>query len=221
MKPDIGSGACLRKGVTIVELLTVVIIIGILSAVAVPRLLTSTSLTSLDGDYIRLGQAIERGRKAAMKSGARHYLTIDTTKGKWTLYKEKEADSVLSTTADSVVFADSLSKTIRFGFSFIAPSKIATTKYVSPTTGFTDVNPSSTGLGGGFASESCIDATAAGQAGWAIITFCGGVTSSMESGAAYLSSKRSDKIVKAILYNPNVDLHLLRFSWNGTSWGID
>lgn len=210
-----------RAGVTLLEMLTVLVVIGVMSAVVVPRLFRSQSLTMLDGDYIRLGQAIERGRKAAMKSGIRHYLSIDTTKGKWSLYKEKNGDKLLDTSADSLVFLDSLGKTIRFGFTFSAPLSVSTSKYASPTTGFNQTSPVATGLGNGFATEACVDAATPGQANWSVITFCGGATSSMESGVLYLSTNRADNRLQAILYNPNVDLHLLRFTWNGTSWRLN
>lgn len=210
-----------RSGVTLLELMTVIVLLGIMSALVVPRLFTSQSLTMLDGDFVRVGQAIDRGRKAAMKSGVRHYLAIDTTKRKWTLYKEKSSNKLLDTSADSVVYSDSLGKTIRFGFKFSAPSAISTAKYSAPTTGFNQTTPVATGLGKGVASEGCIDAASSGQADWTVITFCGGVTSSMESGVLYLSTTRADNRLHAILYNPNIDLHLLRFTWNGTSWRHD
>lgn len=211
----------LRIGVTLLEMLTVIVMVGIMSALVVPRLFTSQSLTMLDGDFVRVGQSIDRGRKAAMKSGVRHYLAIDTTNRKWTLYKEKNGDKVLDTSADSLVYRDSLGKTIRFGFEFSAPPAITTTKYSSPTTGFNQTTPVATGLGKGLATDGCIDAATSGQADWSVITFCGGVTSSMESGVLYLSTTRADNRLQAILYNPNIDLHLLRFTWNGTSWHLN
>ena len=220
-------GQIRRHGVTFVEVMTVVVLIGIMSAIAVPRMLVAHSVSALDGDFTIMGQVLERGRKAAMKSGVRHYMSINATTRTWTLYKEKSnpINMVLNVGQDSLVARDSLSSSVRFGFGFVPPAKISTTRYTAstaPTVGFADVDPVAGGIGKGDANDRCVDnATSPAAANWTTITFCGGATSAMESGVLYLSTKRSDRRLHAIVYNPNVDLHLLRFTWNGTQWTLD
>lgn len=218
------TGKIRRRGFSMIELMTVVVLIGILSAIAVPRMFVSHSLSALDGDFTIMKQVIERGRKAAMKTGVRHYMTINPATRTWSLYKEKSnpLNMVYDAGTDSLVARDTLSPSVRFGFGFSAPPKIVTTRYASPTAGLVDVNPVSGGIGKGNASDPCVDnASAPGPANWTTITFCGGATSAMESGVLYLSTTRSDRRLHAIVYNPNVDLHLLRFTWNGTQWNLD
>ena len=211
----------LARGVTIIELMVVVIMIGILSAIAVPKFMTSQGLNALDGDFVRLSQGIELGRKAAARTGFRHYLAIDTTRKTWKLYRETGSNTTLTVGSDSLISADSLSNTSRFGFTFTAPSRITTTRYSKPDTLFTHTAPQAGGLAQGLPTESCRDAATAGQADWSVITFCQGSTSPMESGVLYISTKRSAKRLYAVLYNPTIALRIMRFAWNGTSWSLN
>lgn len=200
-----------------VEILVVVVILGIMSAVAIPKFLTSQALGELDSDMVRLGQVMELGRRKAWLTGYMHYLVLDLTTNSWTLYRESGANTTFNAGTDIPVLTDSLSKRSRFGSSFTIGTNISTSTYSAPTSGFTDAAPSATGPARGSNAETCLDGTGT-QANWAIVSFCRGGTSPIESGALYISSNRTSSRAYALVYNPSISLHLLRFAWNGSAW---
>ncbi|MBK9576384.1 MAG: prepilin-type N-terminal cleavage/methylation domain-containing protein [Fibrobacterota bacterium] len=225
-----------RHGLTLTELIVVVVLIGLLSALVVPRLTTSMGESQLDADCNRLFSDLQWAKTQAPsqstgmnRSGTRIYVLFDTLHRSWTIYRDN-GDSTFDASQDTAIKRDSLAGTSRFGFdaSFALPSIAAPLGTgTAPQTGF---GQASTAL------DDCLDgkiypAPVAAANSWAFagsgntggkIVVCGGATGDMSNGVLFITSKRSGKKAYAIVYNSlstGTSSHALRrYAWDGTSW---
>lgn len=210
-----------RTGVTLLELMVVVVLIGILALLSMPKLQGFLSLQRLNADSNRLFLDIQLARTLAAKSSIRHYLVFSGRT--WSLYQE--ASSPRNLTFDGIaterrIRTDSLSPGIQFGTSGF-PSPPSTGP--GATTGLSSVAVPPGGFAPGAASDNCIDGAASGTGTWnGLIAFCGGRgVPDMETGAVYLSSTASTARIEAILYN-DVNalggLQIQHWTWEGATW---
>src|ERR1035437_860457 len=145
---------CWTMGFTLIELMVVLAIVGILSALAIPKFLTSMGESQLDADANRLMLDLQWAKSAGPKlssgpnrAGTLLFVILDATHKSWTIYKDN-GDNTFNAATDAMVKRDSLAGTSRFGFSsdFPTPSAVdlpvGASAAVAPG-GFGDVDPAS------------------------------------------------------------------------------
>lgn len=214
----------LRTGVTMVEIMVVVVLIGILSAIAVPKFMATSGLSQLDADANRLQLLLKEARTKSVASGVMHFVKINTANGAFGLYKD-DLDNTPDA-GDVPLRTDTLGTSVRFGFG----TNWSASPSVFPlgATGFSSTTVPSGGLAAGVAAasgtECAADPNAAGS--WAdnAINFCPGVLGDVETGALYLSTTRSSARAYSILYNDlgaQGGLNLRRYVLQGTSWTLN
>jgi len=223
-------------GVTLMEVIVVVVLIGILSGLVAPKLTTSMGESQLDADCNRLFSDLQWAKTQApsqsvgmTRSGTRIYVVFDTLHNSWTIYRDN-GDSTFGAAQDTVIKRDSLAGTSRFGFKsgFALPAITAPLGTgTASQTGFGQASP----LG-----DDCVDgkiypAPVPAANTWAYtgggdvagkIVVCGGATGDMSNGTLYITSNRSKNKAHAIVYNSltsGSSSHALRrYAWDGTSW---
>lgn len=209
-----------RTGVTMVEVLTVVIVLGLLAGLVVPRFFAAQGRSQVDGDAQTLFQDLLWMRTETVKTRKRHYLVLDPVLSQWRIYREEGGNLVCDPgTGDSLVRTHDLAKTVVFGFH---PGFSPLPGALSATTGFASVAVPTSGLGAGAATDDCLEGAASGPGSWdASVTACvsRGVPD-LETGVVYLTTTRSTATAAAILYNDRgaqASLQVQRWVWNG-SW---
>lgn len=239
------AGAALRatsrpacgNGITLTEILVVLVIVGVLAALAAPGFLTSMGENQLDADANRLMLDLQWAKNASPKlssgpnrTGTRLFVIFDTAHKSWTIYKDN-GDATFDAATDIVLKRDSLSGTSRFGFaSGFSPPSAAGLPFDASTTvaagGFGAVDPG--------AVEDCQDGApfpaptmsvptwAFAATGGGKIVVCGGTVGTMSAGALYITSKRSSDKAYAIVFNPFTtgasSYSLRRYAWNSAGW---
>lgn len=206
-----------------VEVMVVVVLVGILSAIAIPRFLATSGLSQLDADANRLKILLQEARTKAVASGVMHFVKINPSKGAFTLFRD-DLDNVPDS-GDVRVRTDTLGVSVRFGFgsnwtSLPGSSPVGTTGFSStsvPSSGF------SPGVAANSGTECAADPNAAGTWADSVVAFCPGVLGDVETGALYLSTTRSRARAYAILYNDagaQAGLQIRRYTWMGSSWTL-
>jgi prepilin-type N-terminal cleavage/methylation domain-containing protein len=224
-------GQVSSKGFTIIELMVVLVIIGILSGLAIPKFLRANAEAVLEGEAQRLLLSFRLAKQAANKTGFRHFMRITPASGKIEVWRAKTAtDSAFNTTNDTLIFKDSLDPRVRFGFASSNPKPAN-----APDEFDFSGKPASTtdGLGTSNinANENCLDgqaypatggkategwATSAGATGDYLVSFCGGAIADMSIGIAYLSTARSNYKYYALGYTSN-SIQVRLWAWNGSN----
>jgi len=211
------------RGFTIMELMVVIVIVGILSGLAVPKFLRTNAEAVLQGEAQRMLLNIRLAKQAANKTGLRHFIRIEPSTGKFEVWR---ADSSFRIGFDSTKFKrvikDSLDKRVQFGFAgTTAPDKgpggVASEGYPSATGTINGL-----GVASKAAYEDCWDnvvypdpSKSKATDGWSKgqIPVCGGATADMAMGVAYLSTPKSDTRFYALTYVAHsIQVHL--WSWN-------
>lgn len=210
IRTDLLNGG--RRGVTLPEVLTVIAIVGIISAMAVPRFLRFTATSRLETAAQITGKDVEWTKLAATKSGMKHYLRFVSgpdSSGYEIFMENSDPTNNRFGDDDSLLKRVALDPTVKFGVASSIP--------VAPGSPTSDLPAD--GLGLGFPNESCRDdSLVSGQGDWSrIVAFCGGSTADMEAGVAYLTSKNYPDLVEAIVYDDQSSFRLSRYSWRG-SW---
>lgn len=226
-----------RRGITLTEILSVVVIIGLLSALAIPKITTSMGESQLEADSNRLFTDLLWAKTQApsqssgmTRSGTRIFVVFDTLHRSWSIYRDN-GDSTFNSTQDGPpIKIDSLSSTSRFGFqsTFARPAIAAPLGTgTAPQTGFGQAST---------VNDDCVDGkiypapvptantwayTGTGAVAGKIVV-CGGATGDMSNGALYITSKRSTTKAYAIVFNSLTNgaasYSLRRYFWNGSVW---
>jgi len=199
-----------------VEIMVVIVIIGILAALAVPKFNTYTGESQLDGDAQSLFLDMQLLRSQALLTRQRHVLTFSTvaadggTRLGWQI-SQVNADGTLTPVKSSHAGV-----TVELGL----PAGLAAPTSAQFSGMFATIGTTVTGgLGTGVAAAiQCMGTSDASETWVGGISACGGATSDMETGVLYLHSSRSDERAYAIAFNRNVDLGLKRFRYMGGSW---
>ncbi|MEK7395098.1 MAG: type II secretion system protein [Fibrobacterota bacterium] len=196
------------------EVLTVIVIVGIVSAMAVPRFMRFTATSRLEETAQILAKDMDWAKLAGTRSGVRHYVRfVPGTDTSWyEIWKENSdpVDNLFSSSDDSLLRRVAMDPAVRFG------------GLVTGATAAPDAPGSAmptNGLGDGLADEDCRDdGLVPGQGSWSqVAAICGGSKAALEAGAVYLSLKNYPDMGEAIVFDDNVSFKLLKYSWRG-SW---
>lgn len=205
-----------RSGVTMVEILVAIVLVGVLSALAVPRFNRYSGENQLDGDAQALYQEILWMRTQALHTGDKHVMTFRDTTVEGTKRLGWTITRVPATGTSKPVRRGNAGITVQLGLpSGLSVPGTATSSIFGNGLGTTVTG----GLGSGVtAAVTCKETTATSESWIGGIVACGGATSDMETGVLYLSSSRSTKRAYAVAFNRNADLAPRRYRYMG-SWG--
>ena len=215
-----------HRGITLAEVLVVLVIVGILVGLAAPSFSRSQGESRLDGDAAKLSTDVQWTRLLATKSGNRAFLLLSGSGRNWSVWIDRDSSLSLDTTKDSVVKRDALGVSVRYGFGFGVPSPIAVLGSSVPSSGFGSVQA---GNVEDCVSGSAYPASTPGVATWAygaadgLIVACGGSTADIGNGALYLTSTRSNNKAYAIVFNHvtggSESFAVRRYKWTqGGTW---
>lgn len=206
-----------------VEVMVVVVLIGILSAVAIPKFMATSGLSQLDADANRLRILLQEARSKAVASGVMHFVKINPANGSFALYRD-DLDNIPNA-GDVPVRSDTLGVSVRFGFG--ANWSAVPSVFPIGATGFSATTVPNSGLAPGAptgsGTECAADPNAAGSWSDRVINFCPGVLGDVETGALYITTTRSEAKSYAILYNDlgaQAALQIRRYTLMGNAWTI-
>lgn len=216
---------------TMIEMMVVIVIIGLLSAMAVPNFLRADAEAKLEGDAQRVLLNFRIAKQAASKTNLRHWIKIVPPRGIEIWRARTSADLTFGGGNDEMIFRDTLNIKTQFGVS-------SALKTASGVPGFDD--PSTASDYNGLASsdstyEDCLDGkpypdtTKVSSYGWKgntknsasyVIQSCGTSIADMTEGISYLTSTGSDNKMYAIAYDRSViQLRFFRYTKGATpSW---
>ncbi|HNY32773.1 MAG TPA: type II secretion system protein [Fibrobacteria bacterium] len=212
---DRTSGWFPRSGFSMPEIFAVIAIIGIVSAMAVPRFMKFIHVSRMESAALILGKDMEWVKLAATRSGTKHYIRFFTGSDSSSYEVWKEAsdpvDNRFNSGEDSLLKRVVLETPVRIGG--LDPSIPAAP--IAPQ-GIMPAN----GMGVGYVDETCRDdGVVAGQGSWDnLVAFCGGSTAQTEAGALYLSLRNYPEYSEAIVYDGRTSFRLMHYGWRGGSW---
>jgi len=203
------------------EVMSVIVVVGILSAIAVPRFLAAHGAYQLDGELQTLYQDMEWARLQTVTTQQRQYVVFDSAGRQWRIYRESGANQVCNPGVDMLVLTHRLDASVNFGFGSNFTSLPAS---LPATTGFASTAVVRSGLGAGTASiDDCLEGAVLGSGSWnntATACVSRGVPD-FETGIVYLSSTRTKARAVAVVYNPTgtyASLQLQRWAWSSGTW---
>lgn len=218
-----------RLGITLTEVMAVVVIVGILAAAAVPQFRSFTGQNQLDGDANALYQGILWTRTQSIKSGKHYRVVFGTTAvdGKnrlsWGAHEVDAAGAILNPAKRTGVVGVSVVRGKLAG-SLYSSDKIASgsasAAVVSAVSGLgtIDANGMQAGIS---ASKVCSNTNNTALENWADgVEFCGGMVGDLETGGIHLYSTRSSGRAYAIVFDRNKSLQPKLLRWMGGKWEV-
>jgi prepilin-type N-terminal cleavage/methylation domain-containing protein len=208
-----------HAGVTLLEMMIVIVVIGILAVLAAPKLSAFLALQRLSGDANRIFTDIQLARTLAAKSSARHYVVFSGSQ--WYIYRENTGNLAFDgAAAETFVKSDTLSPFVQFG---IASGVGTIPSAPSGATGFSSMAVPANGMSAGAANDNCVNGATSGTGSWdSVVVLCGGRgISVMGSGALYLTTANAPTRVEAILYNASDSsgsYALQHWTYEGGTW---
>ncbi len=110
----------LRDAYSLIEILMVISVIGIISAISFPKLAKLKDQAQLTGATTRFARAVMTARQAAIQRGRRSYFRHSSS-SVWVI--------VDTTSSDSVIVVSPFSLESEYGVKVVSPSGVATIEY--------------------------------------------------------------------------------------------
>jgi len=218
----------LRRAVTLVEVMTVVVLIGILSAVAIPKFMAFTAQNQLEADANSIFQTVLLARTQSIKTGSHYRIVFGTTtvsgstRLSWDLYQLDASSNTISPAIRSGVGGVSVVSGILSDASAYSGSKIkatsATTAAAALVAGLGTIDANGYEAGNGASPGVCPAAATESWSGG--VEFCGGAVGDLETGGIHLYSKRSSGRAYAIVFDRNKGLQPKLLRWMGNVWEV-
>jgi prepilin-type N-terminal cleavage/methylation domain-containing protein len=204
-------------GLSMVELMSTLVVVGVLAAVAVPRFQTNMAESELDGQVNQMTADFRRFKTLANKTRVRHFLVFSPSSKGWKTYRDKDGDNKFDATKDSLVpssgrklgVEENGRSKVSFGFpGWKTKPTLVQGGGSAPDSGFAAVYSN-------VSLDDCVDGkafpskdgerTVGGFGATPVWVGCGGPTSDMSTGAIYLSTQTSTQLAYAIVYK-DVDI---------------
>jgi hypothetical protein len=192
--------------------MVVVVIIGILSAIAVPRFLAVSGQSQLDGDANTLFLDLQWAKAAVVRTGKPCLIAF---KDSLVDGQTRTAWAVVDSATRGVMKSGLTGVSVRIGL----PAGVAAPALPL----FGGLPAGAAGFRGGLdttGQQWCKNGTGANESWSDSAKVCGGATGNMETGAVYLYSTRSDAEAYAIVYNRSKALSLKRCRYLGGTWEV-
>jgi Tfp pilus assembly protein FimT len=209
--------------------MVVVVIIGILSAIAVPKFIQTTGESQLDGDANALYQDLQWTKLQALKNSDTFVVqfTTVTTSGTpnlvWTIYESLHDASGNHKYTQVKQGVAGVSVAVGLPSAISPPTSTQLGGYLSGMTtyssGYQNMNGTSTGCRQPDNGTTTIETSEKWSDG---ITICGGsgiANPDIETGAIYLYSTRSPARAVLIMADRSKALTFQRFRYFGGAWG--
>lgn len=211
------------------ELMVVVAIIGILSAVAVPQFRAFTGQNQLDGDASALYQGVLWARTQSIKSGKHIRLVFGssvvggTTRLSWSFHEVDAAGAIVKPPLRTGVAGVSVVRGMLAGSPY-SGGKIATAvastaaASIVGNLGSIDADGMQTGIS---PAKVCSNTNNTIAETWADgVEYCGGMVGDLETGGIHLYSTRSSGRAYAIVFDRNKNLQPKLLRWMGGKWEV-
>src|SRR4051812_38378361 len=114
------SNQAMSRGITLVEIFAVIVLVGVIGAVAIAKLGSLSKSKKLDGESRLLFESIAKARSLALKKDVTYLMKFDVTAGTYSTYEDSNSNGIAE--ASERIASQALDTKVKFGVTTGGPS---------------------------------------------------------------------------------------------------